>query len=271
MNAPQTQASAKEGNPYVPTKPIQVVVATHKHYDFPPDPAYMPVQVGRSLATIDLGCTGDNAGDNISERNASYCELTATYWAWKNSPAEISGLVHYRRYFAGSGWRGVATSAEMESWLKNADVVIARPRRYFVETIRSHYVRAHYARDLEIAQHVIADVSPDYLDSFESVMAQRQMSLYNMMLARWESWDRYCQWIFPILDECYNRVPWQSYGPHQRRVIGFLAEPLLNVWVTQQRGQLRIVTRPVVQLEREPVITKGFKLLGRKFGMFRAD
>lgn len=42
----------------------------------------------------------DDEGDNISERNKTYCELTAQYWAWKNEEADYYGFFHYRRYLA---------------------------------------------------------------------------------------------------------------------------------------------------------------------------
>ena len=40
----------------------------------------------------------DNTGDNISEKNKKYCELTTQYWAWKNVEADYYGFCHYRRF-----------------------------------------------------------------------------------------------------------------------------------------------------------------------------
>ena len=61
---------------------------------------YMPIQVGKAISTVDLGFAGDDTGDNISDKNRSFCELTAHYWAWKNlGEADYVGLSHYRRYF----------------------------------------------------------------------------------------------------------------------------------------------------------------------------
>jgi len=43
-----------------------------------------PIQVGASLSTKSLDMLQDNIGENISQKNPHYCELTAIYWAWKN-------------------------------------------------------------------------------------------------------------------------------------------------------------------------------------------
>ena len=80
------------------TDNIRIIVAAHRPYWMPEDPIYLPVQVGAE-GKADLGYTPDNTGQNISDKNAFYCELTGLYWAWKNLDAEYLGLAHYRRHF----------------------------------------------------------------------------------------------------------------------------------------------------------------------------
>ena len=64
-------------------KDIKVIIATHKSYQMPSDDMYLPLHVGAE-GKNDLGYTKDNTGDNISDRNSQYAELTAQYWVWKN-------------------------------------------------------------------------------------------------------------------------------------------------------------------------------------------
>lgn len=78
---------------------IKIAVAYHKDSIVLQDEHLIPVHVGKSLATAHLPFQGDNTGDNISEKNPVYCELTALYWLWKNVNADYKGLFHYRRAF----------------------------------------------------------------------------------------------------------------------------------------------------------------------------
>lgn len=88
---------------------IKILVCCHKPYSLPDNPIYLPIHVGKSITSLDLGIQGDNqcnkkSCDNISELNPLYCEMTAMYWAWKNiricyPNIQYIGLCHYRRYF----------------------------------------------------------------------------------------------------------------------------------------------------------------------------
>lgn len=57
----------------------------------PQNPPYQPVQVGRAISQTELPfAVGDDTGDNISDRNRHYCELTAHYWAWKTCTTQTT-------------------------------------------------------------------------------------------------------------------------------------------------------------------------------------
>ena len=102
-------------------KKVEVVIATHKKYEMPTDDLYLPIHVGAELnKDKDLGYQKDNVGDNISDKNDRYSELTALYWAWKHVDAEYIGLAHYRRHFGGKNYhhgkdrlKWVVTKAEL--------------------------------------------------------------------------------------------------------------------------------------------------------------
>ena len=77
---------------------IYIAVACHKKSVLPDNSLFHPVQVNADHASELLMMEHDNTGDNISDKNASYCELTAQYWVWKNIEADYYGLCHYRRF-----------------------------------------------------------------------------------------------------------------------------------------------------------------------------
>lgn len=82
-------------------KNIQILVAAHKEFPMPKSKGYMQILVG-SQKNYKSGITyqRDDEGENISEKNPNYNELTAIYWAWKNlKDVDAVGLVHYRRFF----------------------------------------------------------------------------------------------------------------------------------------------------------------------------
>ena len=127
---------------------IKILVATHKKYKMPADTSvYLPIHVGCEVKE-DLGFQGDNSGENISTLNPYYCELTGLYWAWKNLDCEYLGLVHYRRYFTKMTKKYnesiniddvILNRYEIEELLENSEVIVPKRRKYYIETLYSHY------------------------------------------------------------------------------------------------------------------------------------
>ena len=263
-----------------------VFVVTHKSYRMPEDEVYCPMQVGAALSQDskgreqDLGYVKDNAGENISARNASFCELTGLYWAWKHCPADYIGLVHYRRHFRGDGkvhsgirrdiFDEVLRGDELMPLLKKYKVILPRKRYYIIETLWSHYDHTHYVEHLEKTREIIQEKYPDYLPSFDKVMKQSSAHMFNMMVMRRDLLDAYCRWLFDILFELERRTDGSRYSFFQGRYCGRIGELSLNVWIDRQlkTGVLShsdICVLPYVYIERENWFRKANRFLQAKF------
>jgi len=231
-----------------------VLVATHKAYSMPAGREFVPLQVGAALHE-DLGYRRDDEGENISARNANWCELTGLYWAWRNLPCDYLGLVHYRRLFK-------ATPDEMRRMLKTVDVLLPAPRNYFIETNWSQYAHAHHVRDLELTRRILAERHPDVLPAFDTVMKRRWGHRFNMFVMRRDLADAYCEWLFDVLFELERRVDLSAYSAYDARIFGFVSERLLDVWLLARGIPFREI--PVRNLESQHWPTKILKFLLRK-------
>jgi len=251
---------------------VKVVIATHKPYSFPNSSYYIPVHVGKVLSKNDFGYLGDDTNQNISYKNPYYSELTALYWAWKNdffSDVKYGGLVHYRRYFKGNlsfNDISILSSEETQTLLQKYDIILPKRRHYYIETIAQHYAHAHYAKDLLLAEVTLQNMYPHFIGAYKEVMQNKTIHLYNMFVMKKEYVYEYCTWLFPLLFSLEKQIDVTTYDAYQKRIFGFLAERLFNVWITYKTNQgLRIKTLPIVNIEGENLFIKTLGLLKRKY------
>ena len=242
-----------------------IAVAAHKACELPGNVPYLPVQAGAALRP-DLGLTRDDGGENISLRNGLYSELTVHYWLWKNMQADVYGLCHYRRYFTlqgrGRALSGALTQSQAEQLLETAEVIVPRPRVYLIETNYSQYAHAHRAGDLVLARQVIAEGCPDFLPAFDRVMKRCWGRRFNMFIMRREQFEAYSAWLFGILFELEKRLT-AAGEPENSRVLGFVAERLLDVWLEKTQPRVRQVR--VMHLESQHWPRKIATFLRRRF------
>ena len=85
------------------------------------------------------------------------------------------------------------------------------------------------------------------------------MSLYCMFIAKYEFFDKYFEWLFPLLFEAEKRIDISGYDAQQKRVLAFLAERLLNIYVYHHK--LKAVYEPIyfIKGERNIVSKKNLK------------
>ena len=241
-----------------PLKDVIIVVASHKPYWMPEDPMYLPIQVGAS-GKDSLGFQRDDEGENISDRNSNYCELTGLFWAWKNTSSDYLGLAHYRRHF---GRRAVMSREQVSRLLDKCDVLLPKPRHYWIETNYSQYAHAHHQADLDVTRSIISELYPDFISSFDLCMKRTWGHKFNMFIMKRDLVDSYCSWLFSILFELERRLDISSYSSNDKRVFGFVAERLLDVWIEKKRIPYREI--PYRFLEKQNWLVKGMNFIRRK-------
>lgn len=246
---------------------IRVVVAAHKPYWMPSDAIYLPVQVGSAGKPSFGDMNRDDSGEQISERNPSFCELTGLYWAWKNLDADAIGLVHYRRHFAGkfrlNKKNRVATRADIENTLDRADVLLPKKRNYYIETNYSHYIHAHHEQDLLLTKEILLERYADYLPAWERVMRRTSGHRFNIFVMKKPLLDQYLTWLFEVLFELESRLDTSTYTGIDARVFGLVSERLLDVWI--EHHNIHYTELPVVNLESQHWPKKIIGFLKRKF------
>lgn len=247
---------------------VKIIVATHKKYETPKGSFYLPVHVGKE-GKSDIGYVGDNTGDNISKKNPYYCELTGIYWAWKNLDADYIGLVHYRRQFKGKNKKQsnlfdcVLSDEEIREILNKNDIVLPKKREYFIENLYDHYKNTMYVEPLEITEDIIKTKYPEYLENFQKLHKRTSAHMFNMFIMKKEYFNKYCEWLFDILEELEKRVDNSKYDSFHARFYGRISELLLDIWI--ETNKLNYVEVPVMSMEKVNWLKKGGSFLAAKF------
>ena len=248
-------------------KDIKIIVATHKKYRMPSDSMYIPVHVGRE-GKNDIGYQGDNTGENISLKNPYYCELTGLYWAWKNLDCEYLGLSHYRRHFS-NGKKNkdkflmIIDQNKVNDLLDKTDIIVPKERKYYIESIYSHYTHTHYEKDLQETRNIIKRKYPDYLSIFDNRMKMTHAHMFNMFIMKKELADQYCEFLFDVLFELENSLDISDYDSFQARLYGRISELLFDVWLDKNNLSYKEV--PVIHMEKINWLKKGICFLKAKF------
>lgn len=246
---------------------LKILICCHKACELPPNPdgIFLPIQVGAAISNMDLGMQRDDQVngepcDNISAKNKSYCELTALYWAWKNIKKlypnlEYIGLNHYRRYFAFDKKYFSANKIFMnseflskyaidikkiqQSLTKTENSIVLLKKEVFPFNLFTNYALQHISVDLRKVEKIISDAFSDYSNAFHKTFyLNNKVSPCNMFIMHWAYFEKYCEWLFALLEKSEKLIDISSYDDVQKRIFGYLAERLLNVYAIKMNSKI---------------------------------
>lgn len=238
---------------------IQILVSTHKQAEFFDSEILKPIQVGSEKAPDAFeNMLHDNEGDNISDLNPMYCELTAQYWAWKNLDCDYVGFCHYRRYFSFAGQQfneneygevmePQITVAAQQKYKLTDETIASTVSEYdvlttgfkdlrkfpdFFSTPLEQYAKAKMlkVKDLENVAKIVKELYPDYSEDVDSYLNGNYSCFCNMYIMKKPIFNDYCEWLFSILQEFVKRTDMSHYSKECLRTPGHLAERLFNIF-----------------------------------------
>lgn len=218
-------------------KKLNVFVACHKPVDVYRNDVFIPIHVGRSVSRYqnEMGdMIGDDTGDNISEKNHMYCEMTAQYWAWKNiHDVEYIGFCHYRRFFDMK-----LSDENVDSLFHDHDVVLVMKRN--VDIVIKTLPQYILLEDMTIFLMVLKKLHPEYEKLTLDYLYGNKKYICNMLICRKELFDQYAEWLFGILRECEKYMKELPYS-RARRALAYLSEDFMALFFMYHHYRIKKV------------------------------
>jgi len=264
---------------------IKIGMACHKLSVIPQNSLYVPIHVGakNAIRRMDSGVyCYDDEGDNISDKNATYCELTAQYWLWKNVQADYYGLCHYRRFLcfnpndAKRNLRGqieayamdpfnikkfgLEDEAQMREVIEGNDIVVGEEQKVCrLYTPRGNQSSAYKhwtahdrdlikTQDLEKMLLILREVAPEIGADAVEYLNGKEFLGFNCFVMRRKLFNEMCSIEFEVLHRLEQEVDLTDYNQQLTRIFGFMGEIIFSSYVyhIEKKGNYRIKRVPLV-------------------------
>lgn len=265
---------------------LAIYISCSAPNDKPTFPFLYNIYAGAALNnnTIDSDTLKDNIGDNISEKNPYYCELTVHYYAWKNTNADYLGFFHSRRYISfnrqslvDKGYskrklpkpyivKDFPTKELLEkngydkeniiSLLKIYPIIGVIPEK-MPETTYEHLIRTQKngKTEFKLIEEKLKLNYPEFLPAFNEYMSSRYLYFCNMYVMHRDIFDKYCSWLFDILEYVDTNMPQRI-----ERDDGMMAERLFGVFMIyiKKEGSINWAELPRIHFAKVGGATKNF-------------
>lgn len=229
---------------------VKVIIATHKEFQFPRDKGFVPVWLG---SASDKGIyVSDRPSNPVWERQHNYAEVSALYYCANNLSNCITGLMHYRRYFAFSSVRNHFISENdfkvlVKSYTLPEDILrfiesdgIVRPKRVnYYHSMHRTLCGVIQLDDLKILYDAFKTLYPEDFDGFMAYMHfNNKTSCCNMLLCKSRLIKEYINWVDPIFQLMSKSIKLSEYSVPSR-LYGFLSEVLMDYFFERSGKVIR--------------------------------
>ena len=258
------------------TEYLKIFVVYYKPAPLIKTEIFEPIQAGRKIADtpsrkgtftkeeiswLNTHMIGDDTGENISELNRNFAELTALYWIWKNTNSPYVGMFQYRRFLSLNNnahypmvefpsmrmrhlglkhldgfAKNFLRDLELEKkfilpWFATHDILVAEPIKL---NAYQQYHEEHIGKDMDRALEIIKQKYPEIYDfAVENLNSEEGFYPSNLFITRREIFNHYAEWLFSILLPLYDEIKDEvnERDTEQKMAFAYLSERLFTVYV----------------------------------------
>lgn len=266
---------------------VKILVGYHKPAYLLKNDVFVPIHLGRALVKEDSkdgkiseedyqwmlnNMIGDDTGENISNLNRKFCELTALYWAWKNydkiDNPDYIGFCHYRRFLDFSeniDYNHIKNGIVYKDRIDTNDILPYNKK--FVDNI-SEYDIVHgdlINHNLSVKEQFVEletpqfglrayifnevldylkDIYPTYSDAIKEYTSSKKHYWYNCFIMKKEYFEEYCEMLFSVLLHFDKKIDYDLLTINGQRILAYISERLLGIFITKNKDA-NILYRPI--------------------------
>ena len=275
---------------------IKILVGYHKPSFLLKGKTFVPIWAGKScigeiskentflseyeIAWMKEHCQGDDTGENISNKNRTYCEATVLYWMWKNydklGNPDYIGFLQYRRHWVFDS-----------SYIKTHKISISNMIHddYFTpdhqtkinlsdETIQREisgndgifcvnetdisvydYKKNHHSQDVkywDATLEIIKKDWPQYAAAAQKYNQGRRFVWSNCFIMKREDFLEYAPFLFDVLSKIDKMAypEYENMTAEQMRVPAYVSESMLGIfWTYLSEKKKKLKSYPLLHVK----------------------
>ncbi len=239
---------------------VDIAVCCHKKSIILKSDCLIPIQNGKTICERKLNMRGDDTGDNISKYKEYYGEGSSIYWMWKNSDADIKGIVQYRRYLNLNNRTDIfvkyssienndeqlkvatkygITSKNIIHLLEKYDVLTLRhdnTQDFFFGNVEEQFKASHTSWVWDKALQVLKKENTDFYSFVLKAQKKNKMIFKNMFIAHKDIFNDICKNSIGITEKLREQLDlsYPEFNDGCRstsRILGFILERLVGLYI----------------------------------------
>lgn len=272
---------------------LKILVAYHKKTTLFKNDIFIPIHLGRTLKEKETkdgkvlreeynwlieNMIGDDTGDNISDKNREYCELTGIYWAWKNydklGNPDYIGFMHYRRLLVfneyeydnyeqtkiNKAYRDIFDNFNNDNLLDKYGLNLETINKYIqkydlilpmkselklvnVNNAREDYGTIIPGTDVKDYDEMVKCICENYPEYKDYILEQRETTrryFYNIFVMRKDIFFDYCAFLFSVLEKLDKVIDTSNYSINGKRTLAYLGEALFDLYMRKLTNEANI-------------------------------